>query len=84
MKIVTMMAALGLAVAVVPLGAAAEARPYRGDHRAWNYDRGWDHGRGWHDGRRYGPGWGRGHAYGRIHHRCWTEWRYHHRVRVCR
>ena len=65
-------------------------RGYRGDHgRGW--DRGWER-RGyrgyrgdWH-GPRYRPyrhhRWRGG--YGWYGPRCWTEWRYGYRVRICR
>jgi hypothetical protein len=70
-------------------GGGWHDRGYRGD-----YGRGWD--RGWHgrDYRGYRGGW-HGPRYRYRHHRwrggygwygprCWTEWRYGYRVRICR
>jgi len=90
MKISHIFAATGLMVAAITASSSADAQQWRGGHgaRHHGYDRGWDHGRdrGWHDrgywhgsrwrGARYGYGWHRP--------RCWTEWRWHHRVRICR
>ncbi|MBU3076830.1 hypothetical protein [Sphingomonas quercus] len=91
MKIIPMLAAaLGLATAVVPLGAAANAQSYgwndgrhydRGDDRGWNrHDRRRDDRRHHYRGNRYSYGYGRYDS----RPRCWTEWRYDHRVRICR
>lgn len=66
-------AAAGLFVSALGVGTAADAQPYHGDR--------WHHGDREHRGR----GFDRGHDRGRDwHHRCRTEWRHHHRVRVCR
>ncbi len=79
MKITHLIAA-GIALATLGLGTAATAQDYnrgndqrdhRGDHR-------YDH----RDDRRYD------HRDDRRHYghqpRCHTEWRHHHRVRICR
>ena len=99
MKISHIFAATGLAVAALTISTSAGARRWDGDRGGWHdrgyhdgYDHGWHrdyrgyrHYRGyWHRPRyrprRYyrwrGNGW-----YGP---RCWTEWRYDYRVRVCR
>ena len=78
MKMSHIAAAAGLFIATLGVGSAADARPHR-DVR-W-HDGYRDHGR--HDYRHHGYYRGRGYAY-RAHPRCWTEWRHHHRVRVCR
>ncbi|GAA0295654.1 hypothetical protein GCM10009087_01750 [Sphingomonas oligophenolica] len=95
MKISHIFAATGLMVAAMTASTSATAQEWRGDHGRWHHDydrgwdRGWDHGRdrGWHD-RRYwhGPRWrpARYHGYGWRYPHCWTEWRWHHRVRICR
>jgi hypothetical protein len=86
MKFSTLFAAAGLMVAAIGTSAPAEAQ-YRGDYSR-HYDRHDDRGRhhvsdrgrhrGWNQGR---PRARHGHGY---RQRCWTEWRRHHRVRVCR
>lgn len=79
MKITHILAAAGLAITA--LGAAAPAsaqnwRDHRGDDRG-RYDR--------HDDRGRHNGWDRGRGHGWNHGpRCHTEWRHHHRVRICR
>jgi hypothetical protein len=90
MKMSRIAAIGGLFVAALGLGTAAEARPDgprwdNGRHYGRQYDRGHHYG---HD-RGYGYDRGnyrRGPRYGfnGPRHRCWTEWRHHHRVRVCR
>ncbi|RZM02412.1 MAG: hypothetical protein EOP68_21130 [Sphingomonas sp.] len=83
MSLRNLAAALGLVIATVGAGSAADAQPDRRDgyhrdgqdrryndngrHRGWNNDRGRGRGHGWNNQRR-----------------CWTEWRHHRRVRVCR
>jgi hypothetical protein len=86
MKITNLLGAAGLAIAAMGISTSADAQSwgnhgrdgYRDNHRGHDrYDR--------RDrGRHYG--WDRGHRYGWNHRRvrCWTEWRYHHRVRICR
>jgi hypothetical protein len=74
MKIFQIAAAAGLVIASLGVSTAADAQ-YRGDRDGRP---GWNHGRGDHRGDR--RGW-RG---DRHHQRCWTEWRHHHRVRICR
>lgn len=85
MKLATIAAAAGLGMtALMGTAGTAEAQSYR--DRGYGYDRGYDqrydHGRyedrGYHRGGRWDRH-GRGYP-----HRCWTEWRHHHRVRVCR
>lgn len=98
MRITHMFAAIGLTVATLATAAPAEA--HRRDHDRWDrhdrgrdgwgrhwdrhdrrWDRRWDrHDRHhWRDDRRHGPRYG--YRYG---NRCWSEWRYDQRVRVCR
>ncbi len=79
MKISHIFAATGLMVAAMTASTSADAQRYHGD-RGWHHgERGW-HGRGYY----YGPRWRPAHYYGWRYQRCWTEWRWHHRVRVCR
>ncbi len=77
MKIRNIIAAAGLVVAALGTSGAAQAQPYHGEGRRGDYNR-----PGWHDNGRH-RGWEnrRGGNGGR---HCWTEWRHHHRVRVCR
>lgn len=92
MKARTLIATAALMLASLGASTAASAQGY--GHG--NYDRGYQ-GRGHHDrgyqdrrhdrDRRYNNHrndrrWG--HNGWRNERRCWTEWRYHHRVRVCR
>lgn len=80
MKLAKIIAAAGLTVAAVTMSTGASAQ----DYRHGGYDRGdrgdrhdrWDRGhhRGWDNGRHHG--WNN-------HRVCRTEWRHHHRVRVC-
>jgi hypothetical protein len=98
MKIAHMFAAAGLMVATLGIGTAAEAQPGRGDrwdHHDRGRHNGWDrndrrHGRWdrhdrrdrrhWNNGRR-----NRSYAYRNgYNNRCWTEWRYNQRIRICR
>ena len=98
MKIMQMFAAAGLVVASLGAATTADAQSWRGD-RYGNYDRGYrgdygrDYDRGYRDwrgdrGRHYGWDRGRRHGWngyrGGGRQRCWTEYRYNHRVRVCR
>ncbi|ATE67550.1 hypothetical protein [Rhizorhabdus dicambivorans] len=82
MKIKTMFAAIGLAVATLGVSGTAEARD-RWDDRD---DRRWDHDRRWHRDRHWDRGrhWDRRRHWGRHRVHCWTEWHRHQRVRVCR
>lgn len=93
MKMMTLLAAAGLALSSLAVAAPAEAQRYgydRGHERG--YDRGdyqrWDRGNhnGWERGRH--RGWERSRHYRGRHYRsnrvCWTEWRYRERVTVCR
>jgi hypothetical protein len=100
MRIPHIFAATGLVVAAMTFSTSAEAQRWHGDRghdRGWHDDRGWHGDRGWRGrgGYWHSPRWrGRGgywhsprwrHAgYGWRSPRCWTEWRWHHRVRVCR
>ena len=83
MKIIKTIMAAGLLLSTATIATGAEAQSYRHGDRYGHHDRGRDYGRH-HGGRGYG--WDRGRHYGwnRFHRRCWTEWRWHHRVRVCR
>ncbi|KQX17742.1 hypothetical protein ASD39_22570 [Sphingomonas sp. Root50] len=82
-------AAVGLAVATIGMSGAAQARDRWDDHRWSQHDRRWDNGRHWgndrhwkHDRRLHRESrWNRHNG---RHARCWTEWRHHHRVRICR
>lgn len=90
MKISHMFAAVGLAVAALGAGTAANAQNYysdRGhsdyrDHDSRRYDR-YDHhvryDRYDHDRRSFGR-----HHRSYRYERCHTEWHHHHRVEVCR
>jgi hypothetical protein len=83
MKITHIAAAAGLVVAALGVSTSANAQDWRGDrdHREYRGDyRGHDR----HDGRGYDRDRGRHYGWDRHHRRCWTEWRHHHRVRVCR
>lgn len=97
MKTLTkIIAAAGIAVATIAATAPAEAQRYRGDRHEQRYDRHdrhdrydrhdrWDRGhhRGWDRGRH--RGWDRRAYYrGRYYRSCWTEWRHHRRVTICR
>ena len=87
MKMSHIAAAAGLFITSLGFSGAAEARPYNDsryhdgyrDHRNHRVDR--------HRGDRghYRGNRGRGRAYAyRVHPRCWTEWRHHRAIRVCR
>jgi hypothetical protein len=80
MRIIKALAAAGLALSAVAMGSAAQAQDYdhgRYDHRRdYRGDR-YDHDRGRHNG------WNRGYGF-RDHRHCWTEWRHHRRVTICR
>ena len=84
MKMSHIAAAAGLFVAALGVGGAAEARPYQHvRHYDGHRDHRWEHGR--HDRGHYRGYRGRGRAYAyRNRPRCWTEWRRHRAVRVCR
>lgn len=92
MRILKTMAAAGLALSALTVGSTAQAhdydhgrygRDYR-DHRDYRYDYdrrdGWRRGYGYRDGG-YRDGWRHG---WRDHRRCWTEWRHHRRITICR
>jgi hypothetical protein len=92
MKLSHIAAAAGLFIAALGVGGTAEARPHDGprysdgyrDHRGGG-DHRWDRGRGhYRDVYRGDRGRGRAYAYGRGRPRCWTEYRRHRAVRVCR
>lgn len=99
MQMKAIFAAIGIAVAAFGMSGAAEARDYR-DDRSWSHDRRWNDDRRWESNRRWDNDrrwqrhrhwnrdrhWRRDARWDRRHHnrRCWTEWRWNHRVRVCR
>lgn len=73
--------AASLMIAGIGIAAPAEARPhgYHSHHRGWAYDRGY----------RPRPYYARAHrGYARgfygPNRRCFTEWRHHRRVTICR
>lgn len=99
MKILNAIAAAGLLLSTGTIATAAQAQNYNGDHSQYDRDhrgddrgqydrdhRGGDDRRNWdrHDnGHHYG--WDRGRHNGwNNHRRCWTEWRHHRQVRICR
>lgn len=90
MKMFKIVAAAGLALATVVSVAPAQAQNYRhdrGDRYEQRHDRQdrWDRGRHRGSDRGYHRGWDRGHHYhGRHHRNCWSEWRHHRRVTICR
>ena len=73
MKLSHIAAATGLVLASLGAATSANAQPYDHGRQEWRHDDGgrWDrsHDRGWHRGG---------------YHHCHTEWRHHHRVRICR
>jgi hypothetical protein len=74
MRIIKALAAAGLGITAIVMGTAAQAQDHNdngrpGYHREYRDARYDSH-------RRYV--WRAGHRH------CWTEWRHHHRVRVCR
>lgn len=75
MKLAKIIAAAGLTVAAVTMSTSASAQDWR-HNRGNDRHHGWDRGnhRGWDNGRHHG--WNN-------HRVCRTEWRHHHRVRVC-
>ncbi len=81
MKIIKTIMAAGLLLSTATIATGAEAQNRHGD-RYGHHDRGRDYGRH-HGGRGYGWDRGRHYGWGRHYRRCWTEWRWHHRVRVC-
>jgi hypothetical protein len=76
MKRNNILVAVGLVVAGLGISTAADAQQYGGGNYG-HQDR--DHRYGRHDNGRHN-GWGNG----RGHRRCWTEYRHHRQVRVCR
>lgn len=85
MKIARMLAAAGLVVASLGVAGVAHAKDHgRGQEHRDN--RGRDAHRGGYDrgDRRHDNGNHYGWRNGRGHHRCHTEWRHHHQVRICR
>jgi hypothetical protein len=88
MKLLKLTMALAMAASGLSVAASAEAHPDR--HR---YERRWDH-RDYRDHRRYErrpdyrrydrPRYRSAWRYRDNHRRCWTEWRHHQRVRICR
>lgn len=100
MKLRTLLAAAGLAIAAMGASSGAQAQAYDGGPRHDNgrhVDRDHDNGRrgGPEHNREFRRGDNRGYHRGddRGHHRgydrrgsrrCWTEYRHHQRVRICR
>jgi len=86
MRIKAAFAAIGIAIAAFGFTGTAQAHDARGDHRGshdrrWDNDRRWTNDRHWRGDRR----WHRESRWKRHHRtRCWTEWRWNHRVRICR
>jgi hypothetical protein len=74
-------ATAGLTVGALGISGAAGAQRYNDDRDHGRFEQRGDRGdRGRHYGRN-----NRGHHYGSDRHqRCRTEWRHHHRVRICR
>ncbi|MEO5866547.1 MAG: hypothetical protein ABIS14_14680 [Sphingomonas sp.] len=89
MKILNAIAAAGLLLSSATVATAAQAQNYDRDHSQYDRDhrgdrddnRGnWDR----HDNDRH-AGWDHGRHNGwNNHRRCWTEWRHHRQVRICR
>lgn len=81
MNITKIIAAAGLLAVALGASTGAEAQRYNGDRDHGRYEQRDNRGdRGQHYGRH-----DRGNHYGRDRHqRCRTEWRHHHRVRICR
>ncbi len=94
MKLGSIFAAIGIAVAA--LGASAPAQAHdRWDDRRWSHDRRWDGDRRWDHDRRWDRDrrwthdrrwanerrWYRDRDYRR---RCWNEWNRGRKIRVCR
>lgn len=81
MTISRIIAAAGLLAAAICASASADAQRYGGDRDRGRYEQRDNRGdRGHHYGRN-----DRGRHYGRDRQqRCRTEWRHHHRVRICR
>lgn len=90
MKAFGLIAAAGLMAATLGVGttASASAQSWHGDRHGW-HDR-YDRGHHWRGDRWRGERWHRGYGWRARYgwhggyRRCWTEWRYHYRVRVCR
>ena len=86
MKLLQATLAAALAVSSLAIGGVATAQGMHQDQGRGDHDRG-DRGdrndhRGYNDNRGRHNGWNNGH-HNRGGH-CWTTWRHHHRVRVCR
>ncbi len=83
MRILKIMAAAGLALSALTMGTAVQAHDYDHgryggeyrNHRDYRYDQSRHY--GWQRGYGYRSGW-------RDHRRCWTEWRHHRRITICR
>lgn len=91
MKAGKLITAAALMLASVGISSAASARDYgHGDRDGRGYYSQRYDGRGYRDHRRYDDRRYYGHRYDRrwnnwrSERRCWTEWRRHHQVRVCR
>ncbi|MDQ2879096.1 MAG: hypothetical protein M3R41_08490 [Pseudomonadota bacterium] len=89
MKILNAIAAAGLLLSTASIATAADAQNYGGDHHQYDRDHRGDRDRDYRrddrrdNGHRYG--WRHSRHYGwNDHRRCWTQWRHHRQVRVCR
>ncbi len=76
MKIANIFVAAGLAVSALGVATAADARDWNNNGRPDSVDRHHQQDRRWDNGNH--RGWNKHHV------RCHTEWRHHHRVRICR
>ena len=78
MKIIKTIAAAGLLLSTVTIAASAQAQDYRDGQR-------YDHARDDRGDHRYDRRDDRRHyGWDRHNRRCWTEWRHHRQVRICR
>lgn len=91
MRFKTLFAAVGLAVAAMGASGAAHAHDRwddrRWEDRRWDGDRRWDNDRRWTGDRRWHNSrhWKKhDRRYYRPSNRCWNEWHYGQRYRVCR
>lgn len=88
MKAGKFITAAALMLASLGAGTAASARDHgydnRGHYSQRHDDRGYRGHRGYDNRRYYGHRQDRRWSNGRHDRRCWTEWRHHRQVRVCR
>jgi hypothetical protein len=85
MKILKLSLALAMVASSLGMTVTADAHP-RGDRHRYEDRRDYrDHRRHYRDHHRYErPRHWNDRRYRGHHHRCWTEWRHHRKVRVCR